>query len=150
GVATFSGLSIDRTGVGYTLTAASAGLSLAISSAFNISPGIATRYLVTSSDNSPVAGAAVTITAQLADSNGNPVSTAGKTVTWTKTGAGGSFATGTSTTSASGVATVSFTTGATAGTTYTATATDNTALTGTSGNITTVAGGATKYVVSSS
>ncbi|MDD5190360.1 MAG: choice-of-anchor D domain-containing protein, partial [Dehalococcoidales bacterium] len=36
GVATFSGLSIDKAGTGYTLTATSSGLSSATSSAFNI------------------------------------------------------------------------------------------------------------------
>jgi hypothetical protein len=107
------------------------------------SPGAAAKYVVTSSDSNPVAGTAVTITAQLADSNGNTVPTAGKVVTWTKTGAGGSFSSATSTTNASGVATVPFTTGSTAGTSYTVTATDNsspTHLTGTSGTITTVVG----------
>ena len=77
------------------------------------------------------------ITAQLADANNNPVASAGKVVTWSKTGSGGTFATATSTTDANGVATVVFTTGASV-TTYTITATDNTGLTGTSGIIVTV------------
>ena len=38
GVATFSGLSIDKQGNGYTLNATSAGLSTATSSPFNITP----------------------------------------------------------------------------------------------------------------
>src|SRR5213078_4838762 len=83
------------------------------------------------------------------DANNNPVATAGKTVTWTKTGAGGSLASAISTTDASGMATVVFTTGPTPAT-YTITATDNTGLTGTSGNITTIALPAAKYLVSSS
>lgn len=115
-----------------------------------IGPASATKYLVTSSDNNPIAGSAVTITAQLADANGNPVATAGKTVTWSKTGAGGSFQTATSTTNASGVATVSFTTANTVGTTYTITATDNSSFTGTSSNITTKTGTATNYIVTAS
>ena len=112
--------------------------------------GTATKYIVTSSDNNPVAGTAVTITAQLADASNNPVPTAGKTVTWSKTGSGGSFASSTSVTDAGGVATVSFTTGAVAGTVYTVTATDNTSLTGTSGNITTQAATASKLVFTTS
>ncbi|WP_164969677.1 hypothetical protein, partial [Aquirufa rosea] len=54
--------------------------------------GTATKYLVTSSGYSPVAGATVTISAQLADANNNPVSTNGQTVNWTKSDANGSFA----------------------------------------------------------
>src|SRR5439155_18745135 len=111
------------------------------------------KYVVTSSDNNPAAGTAVTITAQLADAGGLPVPIAGKLVTWSKTGSGGSFSSATSTTNASGVATVSFTTGTTAGTVYTVTATDNstpTNLTGTSGNITTKAGAASKLLLSGS
>ncbi|MBZ1327304.1 beta strand repeat-containing protein, partial [Aquirufa aurantiipilula] len=60
--------------------------------------GAATKYIVTSSSSSPTAGGTVTITAQLADANNNPVSTSGQTVTWTKSDANGSFATATSTT----------------------------------------------------
>ena len=39
--------------------------------------GAASKYLVTSSSYSPTAGAGVTITAQLADANNNPVATSG-------------------------------------------------------------------------
>jgi hypothetical protein len=46
-----------------------------------VNPAAASQYLVTSSTSSPVAGATVTITAQLADQYGNPVSTSGQTVT---------------------------------------------------------------------
>ena len=109
--------------------------------------------MVTSSDNNPVAGTAVTISAQLADTGNNPVPIAGKVVTWSKTGAGGSFGTATSTTNASGVASVTFNTATTPGTIYAVTATDNsspTTFTGTSGNITTKVGAATKYLVTSS
>jgi hypothetical protein len=113
----------------------------------------ASKYLVTASNNSPIAGSTITITAQLADSSNNPVAIAGKVVTWSKTGLNGSFGSSTSTTDASGIATVSFTTDTVSGRTYTFTATDDTLpvhLTGTSGNVTTVAGAATKYAVTSS
>src|SRR6266513_4255677 len=111
------------------------------------------KYVVTSSDNNPAAGSAVTISAQLADSGGLPVPIAGKLVTWSKTGTGGSFSSATSTTNASGIATVSFTTGTTAGTVYMVTGTDNsspTNFTGTSANITTKAGAASKLLLSGS
>jgi Invasin, domain 3/PASTA domain/Bacterial Ig-like domain (group 1) len=96
--------------------------------------------VVSAGSASVAAGGAVTITAQLATASGTAVATAGKTVTWSKTGSGGSFSSATSLTNASGVATVSFTTGTAAGAAYTVTATDNTNLTGTSGTITTVPG----------
>ncbi|PYV20164.1 MAG: hypothetical protein DMG27_23710, partial [Acidobacteria bacterium] len=101
--------------------------------------GAATKYIVTSSSSTPTAGAAVTITAQLADANGTSVPTSGKVVTWTSTN-GGSFASPTSTTNSGGTVTVSFTTTTVAGTVHRVTATDNTSLTGASANITTVAG----------
>ena len=43
GVATFSNLSINKAGTGYTLTATSGALTSATSSAFNITPGAATK-----------------------------------------------------------------------------------------------------------
>ncbi|XXF79957.1 hypothetical protein P2318_09465 [Myxococcaceae bacterium GXIMD 01537] len=42
GVATFPGLSITKTGEGYTLTASATGLSTGTSAAFNVNPGVAT------------------------------------------------------------------------------------------------------------
>jgi len=107
----------------------------------------ATKYLVTSSDYAPAAGDGVTITAQLSDASNNPVATAGLIVTWSKTGAGGSFGSPTSVTNASGIATVTFTTSITAGTVYVVTGTDNNGLTGSTSNITSVAGPAAKYIV---
>lgn len=99
--------------------------------------GPAARYVVTTSSQNPVAGAAVTIRAQLADSYGNAVATAGVTVTWSKTGSGGSFGDATSVTDGSGIATVTFVTGTVRGVTYTVTATDADGRTGTSPAITT-------------
>jgi uncharacterized protein YjdB len=43
GLATFTGLAIDRSGTGYTLTASATGLTGATSDAFNITPGVASR-----------------------------------------------------------------------------------------------------------
>jgi hypothetical protein len=107
----------------------------------------ATQYLVTSSSYGPVAGTAVTIHAQLADANGNAVSTAGNSVAWTNSGSGGSFTTTTTSTNSKGIATATFTTGTTVGT-YAVTATTG-AVAGTSTDITSIAGVATKYIVTS-
>src|SRR5204863_346257 len=71
GVATFSGLSIDKAGTGYTLTATGAGSTT--STAFNITPATATALVFSVEPTNTVAGAAITpaveITAQ--DGNGN-------------------------------------------------------------------------------
>jgi hypothetical protein len=98
-------------------------------------PGAA--YVVTSSSWSPRAGSSVTIRAQLADQYGNPVAAPGITVSWSKTGSGGSFSSATSVTDSSGVAAVTFGTGSVGGVTYTVTATDADGRTGTSPPITT-------------
>src|SRR5438046_917877 len=71
GVATFAGLSIDKVGTGYTLTAAGAGSTS--SSAFNITAGTATQLVFSVQPTPTVAGAAITpdvqVTAQ--DGQGN-------------------------------------------------------------------------------
>jgi hypothetical protein len=67
------------------------------------------KYAVTASASSVEVGTQVTFSAQLADENGAPAPLSGQTVTWTSTGAGGSFASATSLTNESGVATVTFT-----------------------------------------
>ncbi|HEX6788597.1 MAG TPA: invasin domain 3-containing protein [Gaiellaceae bacterium] len=106
--------------------------------------GVPSKYLVTSSDYAPAANTGVTITAQLADQADNPTGVAGKTITWSKTGPGGSFGSPTSVTNASGIATVTFTTGPSAPASYTVTATDDSTpahLTGTSSAISTSVGG---------
>jgi hypothetical protein len=116
---------------GTTSISAEVGTSTVITSFTVLSPGVA--YRVTATSLSPVAGTAVTITAQLVDAGGNAVASAGRTVTWTKSHPSGSFATPTSTTSASGAATVAFTTHTLAGTEARVTATDNALPTGASG-----------------
>src|SRR5205807_295523 len=71
GVATFPGLSIDKVGTGYTLTATGAGSTT--STAFNITAGKATALVYRVARTNTVAGAAITpaveVTAQ--DGNGN-------------------------------------------------------------------------------
>ena len=79
GVVTFSGLSIDKAGNGYTLTASSGGLTSATSSAFNITVGVATRLAITSSAVSGSASATASlgsITVQRQDAGGNAVTPA--------------------------------------------------------------------------
>jgi hypothetical protein len=74
GVATFSGLSINKVGTGYTLAASSTGLTSATSPAFNITGGAAATLAFTTS---AVAGAASAtanlgpITVQARDAFGN-------------------------------------------------------------------------------
>ncbi len=102
----------------------------------------APKYLVSASNYAPVAGTAVTISARLTTPCWWPFFTSHVKVTWSKTGAGGSFSSATSTTNSHGIATVTFTTGTTAGTHYTVTATDGWRRTGTSPTITTIAGAA--------
>src|SRR5207244_3467969 len=74
GAATFSGLSIDKVGTGYTLTATGAGSST--SAAFNIPAGPATALVLSVYPTNTVAGAAITpavqVTAQ--DASGNTAS----------------------------------------------------------------------------
>jgi hypothetical protein len=141
GIAAVGSWTLGTTAGSNTLTATSTGLTGSpLTFTATGSVGTATQYLVSSSSYSPIAGGAVTISAQLADTYGNSVSTSGLVVTWSESGSGGSFATGTSTTNASGLATVSFTAGTAAGTAYTVTGTDTSSRTGTSSPITTLAG----------
>src|SRR5205823_12842065 len=58
GVATFSGLSIDKAGTGYTLTATGAGSTT--STAFNITPATATALVLSVQPTNTAAGAAIT------------------------------------------------------------------------------------------
>src|SRR5437773_389612 len=69
GVATFSGLSIDKAGTGYTLTATGAGSTT--SSAFNITAGTATQLVFSVQPTNAVAGAAITPAVQVTAQDGN-------------------------------------------------------------------------------
>ncbi|HEX8212012.1 MAG TPA: invasin domain 3-containing protein [Longimicrobium sp.] len=125
------------------ITAKLDSFNLANTTTVAFTPGAPASYVVLRSEINPVAGATVTITAQLVDANGNAVPVANRTVTWSSTN-GGSFATPTSQTMSTGEATVVFTTSTTAGTVHTVTATDGDGVTGTSGPITTQVGAAAK------
>jgi len=73
GVATFSNLSIDKSGIGYTLTTSSTGLTGATSSAFNINAGPATQLVYTVQPSTAAAGGTIAPAIQLTarDAQGN-------------------------------------------------------------------------------
>src|SRR5207245_3989421 len=75
GVATFVDLSINKTGSGYTLTAAASGFAPVTSSAFDITPGTATQLVFTVQPSTTVAGAPITPAVQVTalDAAGNAV-----------------------------------------------------------------------------
>ena len=90
GEATFTGLSINKAGTGYTLLATSTGYSGAVSTPFTVSPAAASQLVVTG-PASGTASATATIgpfTVQRQDSYGNPVTTGSTTVTPTSTSTG--------------------------------------------------------------
>src|SRR5207237_971010 len=111
GVATFSNLSIDKAGTGYTLTAASGALTGATSSAFTISPAAASRLAFTVQPTSTTAGTAISPAVQVAvqDAFGNTVtsSTANIPVPRASNLGGGTLAGTTTVAAVSGVASFS-------------------------------------------
>ncbi len=75
GVSTFS-CSINKTGVGYTLTATSTGLTSVTTSSFNITPGAATQLVVTTQPAATsTAGTNFTTGVSVEDALGNVVTT---------------------------------------------------------------------------
>jgi len=84
GIATFSNLSINNSGNGYTLVASSGSLSSANSNAFNVTPTVATHFSVTGPSSS-TAGTAFSITVTALDSSNHVVPTYTGTVTFTST-----------------------------------------------------------------
>jgi adhesin/invasin len=150
GIATVGSWTLGTIAGANTLTASCAGLSGSpVTFTATGTAGAATRYGVTPSSYSPVARATITLTAQLADQYGNAVATSGITVSWSRTGTGGSFGSKTSTTNASGIATTTYRTSRTAGRVYTFTArsTSPSTRTGTSAAVTTVAGPPTQMAL---
>src|SRR5207249_4189745 len=73
GVATFAGLSIDKVGTGYTLTASATGPATGTSSAFNVTAGTAATLVFTVQPTSTVAGGSITPAVEVTarDANGN-------------------------------------------------------------------------------
>jgi len=110
GVATFSTLSIDNIGTGYTLTAAATGLTGATSASFNVtaaapSPSLSTVSASPTTITAGGSGATITVTAR--DGSGNLLS--GATVTPAASGSGNTLTPSSATTSALGVATFTLT-----------------------------------------
>jgi hypothetical protein len=83
GVATFSNLSINSAGTGYTLTASAATLTSATSSAFNVTAGAAAKLGFTVPPGSGPAGGTIAPAAQVSveDALGNVVTTATNQIT---------------------------------------------------------------------
>ena len=110
GVATFSTLSIDKSGSDYTLTATASGLSSVISAPFTIAAGAATQLVFTAQPITSTAGVIlppVQVTAR--DSLGNTVSnfTGAVTLTIGVNPGGGTLSGTTTATAVAGVATFS-------------------------------------------
>src|SRR5438309_1678695 len=129
GVATFSTLSLNTAGSGYTLTASATGLTGATSTAFNISVSVgpAAKLVFTVQPSNAAAGTAITPAMQVAvqDAQGNTVTTATTSITMAigSNPASGTL-TGTTTVAAvNGVATFSTLSLNMVGTGYTLTAT---------------------------
>src|SRR5216117_2771056 len=154
GIATFSGLTINKAGTGYTLTAAATGLASGTSASFNITAAAAGQLALTTPPSSAAQSGAPFAqqpALQIQDANGNPVSTQGVSVTSAiatgPAGGGASLASFTTTSDNNGVAT--FTglaiSGPTGGYTLTFTAAGLAPLT--SGTITLAAGSAVQLAL---
>ncbi|HYW09880.1 MAG TPA: cadherin-like domain-containing protein, partial [Longimicrobium sp.] len=100
GVATFSDLSINRTGTGYTLAASSGTLTGAASTAFDVTHGPLDHFLVEQAGGGPIgnqlAGTPFNVRVTAQDALNNTVTTFTGTVAFTSTPAGGITAGGTS------------------------------------------------------
>ena len=83
GEATFSTISIDKAGSGYTLIASVSGLTSATSSSFNITAGAATQLVFSVQPSSAEVNAAISpaIKVQVKDANGNLVTTSTDAIT---------------------------------------------------------------------
>ncbi len=116
GIATFSGLSLNKAATGYKLVAGAAGLSADTSATFAITNAAASALSAVSGSGqtglvaSALPAPLVTI---VNDAFGNPV--AGVSVAWAATGGGGSISPNTSVTNALGMANATWTLGAAAG-----------------------------------
>jgi len=149
GVATFTGLSIDRAGSGYTLQAAAVGLPSASSPAFGVSAGAPTALVFASQPGNTTAGAAIAPAVRVAvqDAQGNTVTASSMSITLAlATNPSGGTLSGTRTVAASnGVATFDDLSIDRAGTGYTLRANGGT-LTSTSTGFNVAAGAAARLV----
>ena len=144
GVATFSNLSLNAIGTGYTLAATSASLTSTTSGAFNIAAGAPAKLAFTVQPSTTAAGASITpaVTVTVEDAGGNPVTGATNAVTIAiGTNPGSATLGGTVTVNAvNGVATFSNLSLNAVGTGYTLTATSASLTSTTSGTFNITAG----------
>jgi hypothetical protein len=149
GVATFSNLSIDKAGTGYTLAAASTGLTSAASNAFNITAAAASKLAFSVQPSTTGAGASITpaVKVQVQDQFGNlTTSTANVTIAIGNNPGGGSLSGTTTVAAVAGVATFSNLSIHKVGTGYTLAASSG-ALTGTTSSAFDITPGAASKVV---
>src|SRR5438034_840669 len=110
GVASFAGLSVNKTGNGYTLTAAATGLTPGTSTPFNITPGAAAQLVFNVQPSNTTAGSPITpavqVTAQDAQGNTATQFTANVTVALGTNPGGGALSGTTTLAAAGGVATL--------------------------------------------
>jgi len=147
-VATFTNLSINNAGTGYTLTATSAGLTSATTATFNV---YLYQLVFTTQPGAGTGGSALTTqpVVTVEDANNNPVASSSAAVTVARTGGtgtGGAVLTCTSNTvtAVSGVATFAGCAMDKAGGGYTLTATATNMAAATSGSFTVTVGSAAK------
>src|SRR5213076_706918 len=149
GVATFAGLSIDKTGTGYTLTAGSGTLT-GTSSGFSITAGSAGTLVFTVQPTSTTAGATITpaIEVTARDANGNTATgfTGNVTLALGTNAGGGTLSGGGPVAAVAGVATFSAASIDKVGTGYTLTASATGPATGTSSAFNVTAGTAATLV----
>ncbi|MEI7908792.1 MAG: choice-of-anchor Q domain-containing protein [Verrucomicrobiota bacterium] len=133
GVATFSGLSINKTGAGYTLVASDGGLTGATSAAFTITPAAASVVVFTSVPAGTTAGVSLNFVVMARDSFGNAATGFTGTLHFTSSDAAAVLpANYTFVAGDSGSHTFSATLQTTGSRTITATDTENPSITGTS------------------
>ena len=106
GVATFSNITVNKPGSGYTLVASASGLSGDTSSAFNVTPGVPTKLGFTiQPPASTTSGTSFLVNVAVEDSLGNIATTNTSSITLALTTANGATLSGTKTVGAiSGVA----------------------------------------------
>jgi len=107
GVATFTGLSLNKTGTGYTLAASATGLASGTSGPFSVNPFVPTQLVVLVQPGPSIVGQPITPAPQVAiqDAAGNTVTTATNTVTASQSGGVGTLSGTLSVAAVSGVAT---------------------------------------------
>lgn len=139
GKATVSYTTSIRADVSHVVRATDDNGAIGLSVVIRTVAGPPAKYLVQPSRAVVLAGTSLSVYAYLRDANDNPVRGGGRLVTWSSTGAGGSFSAATSLTSVDGSAAVGFTASSTGGMTHVLTATDDAGIHGSTSALVTVA-----------